>query len=204
MLDIKKAIAQNIHIKQLLIQDKIKNHQQLRFAENLEKYYEEQRNWKPIVKWYWGATGTGKTKTAYEEFRKMTDTDSIYFSMDTGRWWEGYDGHTHVIVDDMRGDFLKFHQLLKLLDRYPYKVETKGSTRQFQATHIIITSCMQPHEEFPNIGESIDQLIRRIDNIVEFKKENPLEKESVFKGLPIGPQNKKYSAEELKERKDKI
>ena len=177
MLEIKKAIAQNIHIKQLLIQDKIKNHQQLRFAENLEKYYEQQRIWKPNVKWYWGATGTGKTKTAYEEFSKMTDNDSIYFSMDTGKWWEGYDGHTHVIIDDMRGDFMKLHQLLKLLDRYPYKVETKGSTRQFLATHIIITSCMPPQDMFPNSRENIDQLIRRIDNIEEFKIENKEEEE---------------------------
>lgn len=57
---------------------------------------------------------------------------------------------------------------------------------------------------FPSLGENIDQLIRRIDNIQEFKKENPKAKESVFKGLPIGPLNQKYSSEELKEKKDKI
>ncbi len=155
----------------MLQNDMILNHQQLRFAEQLEKYYERKRNWKPVVKWYWGETGTGKTKTAYEEFlAKAEDPDDIYFSMDTGKWWEGYDAQPYVIIDDMRGDFLKFHQLLKLLDRYPYKVECKGASRQFLATEIIITSCVPPEELYPNLGEQVEQLIRRIDNIKEFKK----------------------------------
>ena len=174
MLAIKKAIAQNIQVKKMLQNDMILNHQQLRFAEQLEKYYERKRNWKPVVKWYWGETGTGKTKTAYEEFlAKAEDPDDIYFSMDTGKWWEGYDAQPYVIIDDMRGDFLKFHQLLKLLDRYPYKVECKGASRQFLATEIIITSCVPPEELYPNLGEQVEQLIRRIDNIKEFKKKPP-------------------------------
>ena len=88
--------------------------------------------------------------------------------MDTGKWWEGYDAQEYVIIDDMRGDFLKFHQLLKLLDRYPYRVETKGSTRQFLATHIFITSSYHPEEMF-STREDIQQLLRRIDEIKMFE-----------------------------------
>lgn len=168
LIEIKKKIANNEKIKTLLETDDIANFQQLKYAEGLKKYYEKKRTHKPIVKWYYGPTGTGKTKTAYEDFvREAEDEDNIYFSMDTGKWWEGYDAQEYVIIDDMRGDFMKFHQLLKLLDRYPYRVETKGSTRQFLATHIIITSAFHPLNLF-NEREDINQLLRRIDNIVEF------------------------------------
>ena len=116
MSDIKKKVAQNANIKQMLKDDDIQNYQQLKYAEQLKKYYETTRNWKPEVKWYWGATGTGKTKTAYEEvLEEAQDQDNVYFSMDTGKWWDGYDGQEYVIIDDMRGDFMKFHQLLKLV-----------------------------------------------------------------------------------------
>lgn len=168
MLEIKKKVAQNVNIKQMLKDDDIQNHFQLKYAEQLKKYYEITRNWKPEVKWYWGATGTGKTKTAYEEvLEEAQDEDNVYFSMDTGKWWDGYDGQEYVIIDDMRGDFMKFHQLLKLLDRYPYKVETKGSTRQFIARKIIITSANPPDVMFET-REDIQQLLRRIDEIKEF------------------------------------
>jgi hypothetical protein len=168
LLEIKKKIAQNVKIKEMLETDDISNYQQLKYAESLKKYYEKKRLHKPIVKWYYGKTGTGKTKTAYEEFSKeANDEDNIYFSMDTGKWWEGYDAQEYVIIDDMRGDFMKFHQLLKLLDRYPYKVETKGSTRQFLATNIIITSAYHPKRMFET-REDIEQLLRRIDEIKIF------------------------------------
>lgn len=168
LLEIKKKIANNEKIKNLLEMDDISNYQQLKYAESLKKYYEKKRLHKPNVKWFYGKTGTGKTKTAYEEFSKAAnDEDNIYFSMDTGKWWEGYDAQEYVIIDDMRGDFMKFHQLLKLLDRYPYKVETKGSTRQFLATHIIITSAYHPEKMYEN-REDINQLLRRIDEIKMF------------------------------------
>ena len=169
MQEIKKKVANNANIKQLLKDDDIMNYQQLKYAEYLKKYYEVKRTWKPDVKWYWGPTGTGKTKAAYEEFmEEAQDEDNVYFSMDTGKWWDGYDAQEYVVIDDMRGDFMKFHQLLKLLDRYPYKVETKGSTRQFVARKIIITSAQPPDKLFQT-REDIGQLLRRIDKIKEFK-----------------------------------
>lgn len=167
-----KEVTENIktgkNIKQLLDNGIIANYQQLKYAETLKKYYEGRRSTKPTVKWYFGATGTGKTQTAYEEMETLTDPDNIYVAMDTGKWWDGYDGQEYIIIDDMRGDFLKFHQLLKLLDRYAYRVETKGSTRQFLGIYIIITSAYPPTEMFQT-REDVGQLTRRIDEIREFK-----------------------------------
>lgn len=87
-----------------------------------------------------------------------------------GKWFEGYDGHEDVIFDDFRGDFCKLRVLLRLLDRYEYRVEVKGSSRQFLAKNIVITSCYSPTQVYKNNGdgENINQLVRRITEIRRF------------------------------------
>ena len=59
----------------------------------------------------------------------------------------------------------RYIELLKLLDIYPYTVETKGGSRQIQATTFYITSCKPPEEVYnPHAfdkEERVDQLLRR-------------------------------------------
>lgn len=138
------------------------SYQSIKMAEQILKYHERKREWKPEVKWYYGPTGTGKTQTATEE---MPD---CYTTLSTGKWWDGYDAHENILIDDMRKDFMKFHEILRLLDRYSFTVETKGGTRQILAKRIIITSCYHPQELFET-REDINQLIRRIDEIKKFE-----------------------------------
>ena len=192
LVNVVKEVKEGKKIRTMIDDGTVKNYQGLKYAQDLQKYYEVRRNWKPIVKWYWGATGTGKTKTAYEEYSKKTEDDNIYFSMDTGRWWDGYDAQEYVIIDDMRKDFMKFHQLLKLLDRYPYKVETKGSTRQFVAREIIITSAIPP-EQMYDTREDIKQLIRRIDTVKKFTDwEDEYQKSMYFIRMAFSKNNQLY------------
>jgi len=139
------------------------SYQSVKMAEQILKYHEKPRNWECEVYWFWGSTGTGKSKTAYE----MCDPDDTYVTMSTAKWFDGYDSHSDVIIDDMRKDFCKFHELLRLLDRYAFKVETKGGTRQFRAKRIFITSCFPPQTLFET-REDIQQLLRRIKEIREF------------------------------------
>lgn len=79
-----------------------------------------------------GPTGTGKSKWC------MDFDSSAYWKM-PGKWWDGYTGQKTVILDDFYG-WLPYHDLLRLLDRYPLSVEVKGSTVPFIAETIIITS----------------------------------------------------------------
>jgi len=138
------------------------SYQAVKMAEQILKYCEAPRTWKPRVEWFYGPTGTGKSKEAYEILG-----NECYTCMSTGRWFDGYDGHHMVLIDDMRKDFMKFHELLRLLDRYAMRIETKGGTRQFRAKMIIITSCYHPSEMF-DTREDLQQLLRRIDVIREF------------------------------------
>lgn len=140
----------------------VPNYQCMRIADKLMVYSELQRTEKPKVLWFHGPTGTGKTRRAIE-----LSGDSYWISGKSLRWWCGYDAHQRIIFDDFRRDFCTFHELLRILDRYPYRIENKGSTRQLLATQIIITSCFAPDALY-DTREDIEQLLRRIDEIREF------------------------------------
>lgn len=140
-----------------------KSVQSVRMAEIQLKYFEKKRDWKPIVKWFYGETGSGKTRSAFEE---CVDP---WVSMNNAKWWEGYDGHEYIIIDDMRRDFCKFHELLKILDRYEYRCECKGGSRQLLAKKIIITTPLHPCLMYEGRDdEDIQQLLRRIDVIRQY------------------------------------
>lgn len=140
--------------------------QSIKVAEKYLTYFEKPRNTKPYVLWFHGSTGTGKSKEAFE-YMENKYGDNFYVANETNRWWDGYDAHPGVIIDDMRKDFTKFHTLLRLLDRYAHRIEIKGGYRQFKAETIIITSCYSP-EEMYNTREDVQQLLRRIDDVREF------------------------------------
>lgn len=159
---IRDLIKEGAGMEQIV--DKATSYQSMKTGEMLLKYKEKKRDFKPIVKWYYGATGTGKTRTANEE----NEGKRIYTAMETSRWFDGYDAHEVLIIDDMRRDFIKFHNLLKLLDRYEFRIETKGGSRQMLAKVIIITCPIHPAVMWEAQGEDIAQLIRRIDEIREF------------------------------------
>lgn len=139
------------------------NNQTIKYAESLLKYLEKGRNTKPKVLWYHGDTGTGKTLQAF------TDYPDAYPKDNDHAWFDGYDAHETIIIDDMRYDTFKYNHLLKILDRYPNRVNVKGGTRQNLAHTIIITAPQSPQEMFENkITENIGQLLRRIDEIKIF------------------------------------
>ena len=140
--------------------------QSVKMAEQILKYKELVRNFEPEVYWFYGATGTGKSKTASE----MCNPEDTYYCLGTIKWFDGYDAHSDVVIDDIRSNFSTYAEFLRLIDRYPYKVEVKGSTRQFLAKRIFITSPYHPVELWKNI-EDKTQLIRRLKEIRKFGNE---------------------------------
>jgi len=141
----------------------VSSYQAIKGAEVALKYLEPGRDFKPEVRWYHGETGSGKTRSALEEFPEA------WISGKNLKWFEGYDAHEVVVVDDFRKDFCTFHELLRILDRYPYRVETKGSSRQLLAKVIIITCPWSPEVLYQGrSAEDIGQLTRRIDVVKLF------------------------------------
>jgi len=128
------------------------------------------RDQKPYVVWIYGPTGTGKTRMVYEQ-----EKSSLWMSGKNLQWWDGYDNQDAVLFDDFRGDFCTFHYLLRVLDRYPMRVEVKGSSREFNSKRIYITSCYPPTEIYNKSDEDVKQLIRRIDEIIFLSPRNGIQ-----------------------------
>jgi len=135
----------------------------LLYAERVAKHVEPGREGKPTVIWLWGRTGTGKTRVALEQF------PGAWISGANFKWWDGYDAHKAVILDDMRQDSFKFNQLIRMFDYAPYRVEVKGGTRQLLATHIVVTSPYNPERMWTDTDEDVEQLVRRVEFVFEVK-----------------------------------
>jgi hypothetical protein len=141
--------------------------QLFKFAQASAAYFESPRDFKTTVYWYYGRSGTGKSRRARYELsgeRVFTKCPG------SGGWWDGYDAHKSVIIDDIRKEDFSFATLLSLLDRYEHRVPVKGGFRQFIANVVIITAPFSP-VQFTPMGEEAEQLVRRIDLIEEFVDE---------------------------------
>lgn len=112
----------------------------------------------PVIEVFWGESGTGKTRKAVSE-----NPDAYLLTKPNGNgtlWFDGYEGQTCVILDEFYG-WIQYDLLLRLLDRYPLRVQTKGGTVEMCATKFVITSNKSWRDWYPNI-DKLDALERRI------------------------------------------
>lgn len=119
---------------------------------------------------YWGRTGTGKSRKAWSEAGLDAYPKGMLFLLTldpNSKFWDGYRGHGHVVIDEFRGSISISH-VLRWFDRYPVIVEVKGSSVCFTATSIWITSNLDPRLWYPDADEETrDALLRRL-NITHF------------------------------------
>lgn len=111
---------------------------------------------------YWGATGTGKSRRAWNEAGM-----DAYPKDPRSKFWDGYRGHRHVVIDEFRGG-IDISHMLRWFDRYPVVVEVKGSSVVLSATKIWVTSNIDPRNWYPDLDtETKNALLRRL-NIINF------------------------------------
>jgi len=123
---------------------------------------------------FWGKTGTGKTRKAYEEAKDIEDIP--YWKDPTSKWWDGYQGQKCVIMDDFDGG-IAISYLLRWMDRYPIDGEIKGGRVPLKYEYFYITSNKTVYEWYPKCkSDQNEALIRRftLENIIYFdgQKEN--------------------------------
>lgn len=106
---------------------------------------------------YWGPTGSGKSRRAWEEA-----TFEAYPKDPMTKFWDGYQGQDNVVMDEFRGDIAISH-LLRWFDRYPVCVEAKHGGTVLKATRIWITSNLNPMYWYPQLDAATrDALMRRL------------------------------------------
>lgn len=124
-----------------------------------------QRTWKTEVIILTGTTGIGKSRYCAEHYPGA-------FWKRKGEWWDGYDGHETVVIDEFYG-WLPIDTMLRLMDRYPLMVDTKGSAVEFQAKTLCITSNKKWEDwyEWKDINVK-DAFKRRIDKFIDLNKKD--------------------------------
>lgn len=127
---------------------------------------------------HWGETGTGKTRSVYDEH----GYDKVFkWSAGMGKWFDGYDQQPVILCDDLRYTvdnskcFLNGRSIawwLNFLDGYPVQVEIKGGMKFIRASHVYITTNQDPRTWWADMPASTgrDPFMRRITRVVHFNK----------------------------------
>lgn len=139
--------------------------------EKLATFYSPVRDFKTTTTVVWGQADAGKSRYA-------SLGPSAYFLPASGGkgqtdFFGDYrpDQHRTVIADDFYGQW-KYTTFLRVADRHPTEVHTKGGFRQFLAEHLVLTSNIPPHEWYKKVlavparKESFDKRITVIVKMV--------------------------------------
>lgn len=140
----------------------------IKYYKGIEQYIRiahgnSERDFKTEVFYFWGPTGTGKSRKAREESLALGDT----YYKPRGEWWDGYTGQPCVVIDDFYG-WIKYDELLKICDRYPYRVPVKGGYENFVSKYIWITSERCLEEVYRFLGYDCSSLRRRLNKEIFF------------------------------------
>lgn len=131
------------------------------FDRYVTEFVSEPRKEKSLFFCFTGESGTGKSKAAYSFLHAFT----VPPGSSGVAWFDGYDATRHVTVlfDEFSGSRCSWTELLRLTDKYPHTVNTKGSQVQFNPKALVFTSNSEPEDWYPNIPEKLP-LLRRIDS----------------------------------------
>lgn len=128
----------------------------------------------PVVHWFFGPTGTGKTWQAMLEASAQQDRP---FLMKEGmsKWWPGAErGTEYVVWDEFRPNYregMSYEHVLSLLGIGRPYVEVKGSQVLWRAKEVWITTPYSPVDCGPaGMGsrDSVAQLVRRVADCRRF------------------------------------
>lgn len=124
----------------------------------------------PEVIWLYGASGSGKTRYAFDHHEAGT----VFIKSCDNKWWDGYDAclHEAVIIDDMpkfggfgSGVYPSWNEWKTLCDRYVKRVEVKGGMKNMLAKYIYITTSWNPETFFEDDNKK-KELRRRVKEFI--------------------------------------
>lgn len=120
------------------------------------------------MSYFYGEPGSGKSRRALAE--ATAAGGGIYYKP-RGEWWDGYEQQENIIIDDFYG-WIKYDEMLKICDRYPYRVPVKFGFEIFNSKRIWITSNSPIDTVYRFIAYDSTAFRRRIDVYEEMNKDN--------------------------------
>lgn len=134
----------------------------------LRAYLQKPRAFKTECFVIHGVTGVGKSRWANEHF------PDAFWKSPNCNWWDSYDGEDTVVIDEFYG-WLAWSELLRLCDRYPCMIQTKGGSCHFTSKRIIFLSNDHPSKWYSNPKCCWSTLERRLENIAEMRRDGTLD-----------------------------
>ncbi len=139
-----------------------------KFYDQLTMMNRPQRSQELVVTLLIGDTGLGKTRSVMQKYGE--DLDFYVAPLNNGTmWYDTFDGHTKVLLDDFAGaaSHISLCSLLRLLDRYPVLVPTKGSHTWWLPNEVFVTTNILPRlwYKWENRGEQYKALARRFHKV---------------------------------------
>jgi len=108
---------------------------------------------------YYGPPRTGKSTCVRRKY-----TSDLYFKpLGKDFWFDGYDLHKVVVLDDFSGE-IPLKDLLSILDNYVVQVPVKGGFTWFNPETVIVISNLLPNKWYDYRGREIlfEALIERL------------------------------------------
>lgn len=122
------------------------------------------RNEKTFVTLLYGPPGTGKSHYCQE-----ASPDAYWKQRDNSnnQWFSGWDGKADIVFDDFYG-WISYDLMLRVMDKWKLLVEGKGSTINFAAKRIYITTNTTPETWWKKAPFNEEAFWRRIDRVLVF------------------------------------
>lgn len=157
-----KEIATLIKNKEITLEELMFEYPDMyvKYSRSFEKMFNavmEARSTPPEVHWRFGKAGTGKTRYCVEKHVS-------HYIKDNTSWWDGYNQQEAIIIDDFDNN-IPYRTLLRILDRYVYSGQVKGSYIQVNSPYIYITCEHRPDYYWQ--GNELQQVLRRLTSVQE-------------------------------------
>ncbi len=190
LVDLLSLCEKQVPWRQMIMDDPTMVHKYLRLLEKMKaiyrpKYDPDGEGARVIL--LFGIAGCGKTKQAYDHWKEEEGFYELPLTGCSTVWWDGLDGHNRILFDDFCGSasHMRLDNFLKIIDRYPRRVQVKGSHEWLSGDkHVIITSNLHPRKWWKWEGREPQwpALKRRIHQVFVWKNGDMVEADSDFWG----------------------